>query len=166
MEPELQETRSKTFDLAFPQVVPILRDLLNNDISVRIRVTGQSMGPFLKGGEIVLIRQTSPNLLHQGDIILYTDQDEYPILHRIIRKRSISGDRIHFQTKGDANIIPDQFIGPLQILGRIEQIFVTCEKHEIVARLIDLNSRLRKIQARIIAWYGILRYYLYRIRAQ
>jgi signal peptidase I len=155
---------TKTFDLSSPQVVTILRDLLDNNVSVRIRVTGQSMQPFLLGGVVVLIKPASPNILRRGDIILYTDTENQPIMHRIVRMRYSKKGTQQFQTKGDANVILDQLINSQQILGRVESIHIQQSQNPDAYNCYELNHPWQRIKANFIVWRGLARYYLHRLR--
>lgn len=59
-------------------------------------------------GDVLIIKNTAPNNLNVGDIMLFKPQDENyfkiqgPVVHRIINKWEVNG-KIYFATKGDHN---------------------------------------------------------------
>jgi signal peptidase I len=120
----------------------LFEDILNSGLSLRIRVTGGSMSPFLHGEEILTIKKVSASLLNIGDLILFKNQHDFPILHRIIQKKRVS-NTILFNTKGDALLGFDEPVYECNVLGkvcRIENSFLYgIKKH------IDMESRFWKI---------------------
>ena len=49
-----------------PDILRLFEDILQNGTDLRVRVTGRSMMPFLKGGEVLTIRQTPSLLFEKG----------------------------------------------------------------------------------------------------
>lgn len=76
-----------------------------------LRVLTGSMEPEIPEDAMLLVRQTAPETLKEGDIISFFSPD--PMLdgalntHRIVRVESVNG-KLHFTTKGDANLAEDQ----------------------------------------------------------
>jgi signal peptidase I len=108
-----------------PDILRLFEDILRNGTSLRVRVTGRSMSPFLRGEEILTIRKVPSSFLHIGDLIFCKTREGFPLLHRIVRKQR-ERDMFLFQTKGDALITMDQPVTEHDILGkvcRIEKIF-------------------------------------------
>ncbi len=102
------------------ELTGLFEDILKNGSQLRVRVTGKSMSPFLKGGEILTISQVSYHELRRGDIILFRNQHEHPVLHRIIRKEGASGNNtISFLTKGDAVGTFDEAVKQEHVLGKV-----------------------------------------------
>ena len=96
----------------------LFADILANGLSLRVQVTGGSMAPFLKGGEILTIRKDPSSLLRVGDLIFFRDSDGFPVLHRIVRKAR-KKDMAVFQTKGDALLSIDDPVCEPDILGKV-----------------------------------------------
>ena len=93
-------------------------EILNRGLSLRVRVTGRSMQPFLRGGEIVTIKKVPCSELRRGDLIFFNSPQGVLVLHRLARKKlSNSGAHI-FQTRGDGLLAFDEEIHESNILGR------------------------------------------------
>jgi signal peptidase I len=104
------------------EIAEFFGDVLDSGISIRVRVTGRSMAPFLNGGEVVTIRKVPMSNLRRGDLIFFDGPEGFPVLHRLVRKRRKGGGTIIFQTRGDAL---KSFDGPVQygeILGKVSKI--------------------------------------------
>lgn len=66
-------------------------------------VLSESMEPFIKKGDLVFIKEISPNELNEGDIIAFRHtKDDIITLHRIVEKMT-NENEINFRTKGDNN---------------------------------------------------------------
>jgi signal peptidase I len=101
-----------------PAVTELFQDILNSGSSLRVKVTGRSMSPLLKGGEILTIKKVPHLSLRKGDLVFFKDNLGHPVIHRCIKKRT-SKDDIIFQTKGDALLRPDKPIHHNQVLGKV-----------------------------------------------
>jgi signal peptidase I len=102
-----------------PEICSFFEDLLDSGLTLRVRVTGRSMAPFLKGNEILTIRKVAVSSLHIGDLILFKDSIGIPILHRIIKKRRIGDDQLSFCTKGDSLLALDDTVSGNEVLGKV-----------------------------------------------
>jgi len=67
-----------------------------------VRVTGSSMEPVLKAGDLVIVHRR--DRVEVRDIVLYREQGHGPVLHRVIG-RGADGS---LRTKGDANSVADR----------------------------------------------------------
>ena len=76
------------------------------------RVLSGSMQPTIRTDSMILVKKTAPSQIHEGDIISFYSSD--PALsgsvntHRVLSVEQQNGIYI-FYTKGDANIIPDEY---------------------------------------------------------
>ena len=132
-----------------PDVLSLFQDMLNSGSDLRVRVTGRSMAPFLRGGEILTLRKVPPSSLKKGDLIFFRNRDGYPTLHRIIRAiRRKSGVDL-FQTKGDALVALDLPIPYPEVLGKVYRI----ERGE---KEINLETVTRSSLNYLIAVIGLL----------
>ena len=100
----------------------LYQDILNSGLYLRMKVTGRSMSPFLRGEEILTIKKVPYTSLRRGDLILFKNHIGYPVLHRIIKKKQDQDDVITFQTKGDAMIAFDEPVRNNKILGKVCKI--------------------------------------------
>jgi len=108
-------------DLPSREKAAFFRDILDRALSLRVRVTGYSMAPFLNGGEILTIRKVCTTSLRKGDLIFCVTRDSSMLLHRIVGKRVMDGALV-FQTKGDALYCIDEPVHERDILGRVCRI--------------------------------------------
>ena len=99
--------------------VGLFEDILARGFMLRVRVTGKSMTPFLKGQEVLSIRKVPGLSLRKGDLIFFKNRDGRPVIHRIVRKRRNGNAGIIFQTKGDALAAPDEPVREEHILGKV-----------------------------------------------
>ena len=86
-----------------PFVVYVVPQLVGANYSYI--VTGSSMEPNIKPGDVIIVKETDLNNIEIGDIITY-DRGSIRITHRVIDKRVSDGD-VSFITKGDATEGPD-----------------------------------------------------------
>jgi signal peptidase I len=120
-----------------PAAPAFFADILNRGLSLRIRATGRSMVPFLRGGEIVTIKKVPCASLRIGDLIFFKNRESSLLLHRIVKKQR-TGNGLVFQTKGDAVSGVDDPVREHKILGRV----CTIERISSCAsmKLIDMES--------------------------
>jgi hypothetical protein len=96
----------------------LFEDILNSGLSLRVKATGRSMSPFLRGGEILTIKKVPSCSLRTGDLIFFKNHDGLPLIHRIVGKRSNSNIHL-FQTKGDAVLRMDDPVSEHNIIGKV-----------------------------------------------
>jgi signal peptidase I len=102
------------------ETAALYEEILNSGLSLRIRATGRSMVPFLKGGEILTIKKGPDSSFHIGDLIFFKTRYGSLLLHRIIRKQY--RDMVLLQTKGDAVPGADEPVSEHDILGKVYKI--------------------------------------------
>ena len=101
-----------------PDILRLFEDILHNGTGLRVRVTGRSMAPFLRGGEIVTIKKVAYASLRIGDLIFFKGRNTSPLLHRIVKKQRTENGLV-FQTKGDAVLGVDAPVSGHDILGKV-----------------------------------------------
>jgi signal peptidase I len=111
--PESQLTVA-SFALSKPVKLGLFEDILDDEINLRVKVTGRSMEPFLRGGEILTIKKVPYASLQKGDLIFFKNRHGLPVLHRIIKKSTNS-----IQTKGDALMAFDEPVCENDVLGKV-----------------------------------------------
>jgi signal peptidase len=99
----------------------LLEDILNSGAAIHTRVTGFSMAPFIRSGEVVTLRKVTPSVLRKGELILFRNSEGRLILHRIVKIGSGKGDEVILQTKGDAAGF-DEPIPSWRVLGKVSRI--------------------------------------------
>jgi signal peptidase len=79
-------------------------------------VSGVSMEPVLKAGDIVIVQNVKPEEISSGDIILFR-RGANRILHRVIETYESKG-AIYFVTQGDANNVTDIPVSYTDVEGK------------------------------------------------
>lgn len=101
------------------ELFPFISESLNRGQKVRFTVSGTSMLPWIvHNRDQVLLTSTLGLQLKMGDIILFKDNREKYILHRIYKK-----ERQGFRTIGDACLYEDGLVLPTKIIGVVEKIY-------------------------------------------
>ena len=137
-----------------PGAFDLIQSLLHQGTAVRIRVSGGSMQPFLKGDELVEIVSFHAKNPRVGDIVLFRDQRGNPLLHRLIRRRLYNGV-LHLQTKGDACSGYDSPVPADQVLGYVRRVFFT--EHTVDLRTPRMRLTAYAVTARTILVYLLQR---------
>jgi len=139
--PEKPGPRSDTSaaNILDPTITGLFEDILNAGSHLRVRVTGRSMAPILRGGEMVTLKKVSFTSLHRGDLILFKNRHGVPLLHRIVHKRKSSGGKITFLTKGDALISFDEPVRDRNVLGKVCNI--EKNNHRVEPKCLNMESK-------------------------
>jgi len=109
---------------------------------VWLRVQGSSMLPWVRPGDVAILRKVSPDEIACGDIVLFARDGRF-IVHRVV-ERCVRNGRSLLVTKGDGNPHPDNALIPSEILGRVERIYRG-------DRRIDFHSREKRALGMLIA---------------
>lgn len=80
-------------------------------------VSGVSMEPALRPGDVVITRETPTSEISAGDIIRFRIGGSY-VLHRVLRVETAEGRPV-FVTKGDANNTVDPAVLESQVEGKV-----------------------------------------------
>lgn len=104
-----------------------------------------SMAPHMPPGTLVVVRPTDTEKIAVGTVVTFQLRSGDPtvVTHRVVAVAVDGAGRVLYQTKGDANTVPDaQWVRPVQIrgtkwyavreLGRVNTI-VNGEKHALAA---------------------------------
>lgn len=111
-----------------------------------LRVSGKSMVPWIRPGDIVFMRRAAPDTIKKGDLVLFRRGTRL-CLHRaiqVIPSQNGSEESRLIVTKGDAVESADNAVCASDILGTAR--FLYRREKEI-----DLNSAWRKGFARLLA---------------
>lgn len=126
-----------------------IRFLLEQGMSVRIRVSGRSMRPLLQGNELVEIVPITRKKIKIGDILLCCDKHGNPLLHRLHR-RYYKDNVLFFQTRGDSCARFDPAIPAHQVLGCVWHIVRGEQKN------INLQCPVERVRSRFFVWYTLV----------
>lgn len=104
--------------IVVPFVVYAIPEVIGAEQS--LVVYSGSMSPAISAGDVVVIDNTDPANIQEGDIITFTrSEEELPTTHRVVDVQE-NGDNLAFQTKGDANDNPDpQLVSESRIIGTV-----------------------------------------------
>jgi hypothetical protein len=95
----------------------MLHELLAEQVSVRLRVTGGSMSPFIRTGDLVTIQPRSKTPFRIGDVVAVKIATGKLVVHRVVRTTVD-----HFVTRGDATSQSDppvtMVLGPVSTVER------------------------------------------------
>ena len=122
--------------------------LVGEGVSVTLPVNGQSMLPFIIGGQesVILGR---PDGAQVGDVVLaWVDGTRY-VVHRIIR---IDGDRVTLM--GDGNIAGMEYCTVGDLKARATHVV------DAYGRTYELYNRWRRLVARLWYWLRPARRYI------
>ena len=87
-------------------------------------VVGRSMEPFMRLGDVALVKEVAPQELELGDVVVIDDGIRR-FAHRIIEKHE-RGEELFFRTKGDNSEAPDyKLVSSKQVVGRVEYVIPT-----------------------------------------
>jgi signal peptidase I len=152
-------TKLPSLNIAYPDLLDLFEEILHDGTSLRVRVTGRSMVPFLRGGERLIIAQLPCNSLRKGDLILFRNRHGFPVLHRITRIKRAKDGSLSFLAKGDALRTFDEEISGTSVLGRVRRIERTLSPGK--AGYVDMDSLLNRSMNSLIAYKGILKVQAY-----
>ncbi len=127
-------------------LTPILRDLLDRGVEVRLRLTGRSMSPAIDDGDVVTVIRVSLSSIGTGDILMTASPAGRLLVHRVIGV-TLTGVR----TMGDRLASADPVVSADGILGKVVRV----ERRQVGKRpqSIDLTSG----KSRMIGWITALR---------
>lgn len=139
-------------DITGENIWNLKESALNQNISVRITLTGTSMRPFLQHGDIAIVDKVPITDLKRGDIIAFKILDKY-IAHRLIKK-IIEKNNYTLITKGDSCSEFDKPVFASDIIGKVSLI----KRNN---RIINLMNFRKRCISKLFAWFPKLSYYNY-----
>lgn len=95
--------------------------LLEKHGRVTLRVRGSSMLPWVRPGDVAVIRRAEIDDVRCGDVVLFQRESRL-FLHRLVEKHGTLREA-QFLTQGDAHPGPDGMIGRELMLGRLVRIY-------------------------------------------
>ncbi len=123
-------------------VIGEVKKLIDEGHEVSLRVKGNSMLPFIRGGEDLVLLRSLDTPLQRWDIVLARDLDQRLVIHRVIK---IAPDCITLM--GDGNLEFTEQCLLADIIARVVQI----QKDD---RLIDCTTTAMRRKA--IWWHRLL----------
>jgi signal peptidase len=111
----------REISLKLPDFAELSAGILERGGVFRFRAHGSSMYPFIRDGDVVVVRPTDPAELKTGDIVLYSFDSDRMVVHRIVGRRH-ADEGVIFLTRGDSLRQSDGWIRPSRVLGRVERL--------------------------------------------
>jgi signal peptidase I len=98
----------------------LLAEVLRRFGEVRLRVSGTSMVPAIRPGDVLIVRRCAIEDIDPGDVVLFRGGRRL-FVHRVTRTLLGSGPAV-LMTKGDALRRHDPPVRSSHLLGRVTQI--------------------------------------------
>ena len=95
-------------------------EVLNSAGQARLAVTGASMLPAIRPGDILEVHRQGMEAILPGDVVLFMRNGGFAA-HRVLEKTQ-SLQRTLLITRGDALRVPDPPVTPDELLGRVTAI--------------------------------------------
>ena len=121
--------------------------LIEEKGKIYLRLSGFSMFPFLKEGDVALIKKVEINALKIGDVIVFK-QDQKMVAHRLMALKK-NGENNILTTKGDTSKNNDPIFTKKEYVGKIisynrkgKKITITTKFYELIGRIIVKTSQL------------------------
>ena len=103
------------------EFIELSREALAKGDTIRMRVTGGSMYPFIRGDEVVHVRRAGPSEIRYADIVFTADASGMSVIHRVL-KIGVENNKTLFLTKGDALPEADGYFAAEDILGKVAKV--------------------------------------------
>lgn len=94
-----------------------LKELLEKNECVWMKVVGKSMLPFLKSGTLIAVRKADIKDIYIGDIVLFK-RDDITIAHRVVKKANQDG-RFLLWAKSDLSFASGAPINCEELMGKV-----------------------------------------------
>jgi signal peptidase I len=124
---------------------------------IALRVHGTSMLPWVRQGDIALIRQITIENVRCGDVVLFR-RENHLFVHRIVEKRG-SLDAEQLFSKGDAHPTPDGVVEKQELLGRVVRIYRDGQRIDLDAPgQLALGLFISQMSLHSRFWYPLARF--------
>jgi len=105
---------SKGRALSGNDVGGLVRDLLRDGLPVKVTVTGSSMVPFIRAGDVVTLRPGAGAKGLPGGVIAFLRPGARLVVHRVVTRTGAG-----VVTRGDASPETDGPVGWSEVLGHV-----------------------------------------------
>ncbi len=90
----------------------LLRQTLADGFDAELRVTGSSMSPLVRSGDLITLSPPSRCPIRRGAVVAYLRAGRSLVVHRVV---AITGEEL--LTRGDAMRRPDEPVAAARVLG-------------------------------------------------
>jgi len=98
----------------------VFLEVLKSAGQARLAVTGTSMLPSIRPGDMLEVHRQGMEAILPGDVVLFLRNGGFAA-HRVMEKAG-EPDRTLLITRGDALRVPDSPVSPEELLGRVTAI--------------------------------------------
>ncbi|MCP4656076.1 MAG: hypothetical protein GY856_11740 [bacterium] len=95
----------------------LLGELLEEGLPVELRVTGSSMSPFVRSGDVIVLSPRPAAAIRLGDVVAFLRGEKRLVVHRVVSRRGEG-----FLTRGDASPRADGRVADGEILGAVDRV--------------------------------------------
>lgn len=95
----------------------LIEVLLQDGLSVEIRVTGSSMSPFIRPGDVIVLDPPGPHPVRVGDVLGFLRGPSRLAIHRVVAKHGNAP-----VLRGDGAQVDDGSVMPEAIVGRVRSV--------------------------------------------
>ena len=136
--------------------IEVIASALAGQGRISLRVRGSSMLPWVRPGDIAVIRRADAAHVRCGDVVLIL-RDKRLIVHRLVKKHGYFGVT-KFLAKGDAHPGDDGLIHGQQILGRVMKIYRGSRQIDLdEPRHLALGILIAQFSRKSAYWYPFVR---------
>ncbi len=96
----------------------LIADLLESGYAARFTANGNSMHPFIRSGQRLLVEAVDPRALRRGDVVL-ARLERGLTAHRVVRIERRGDEIVSITTRGDNCPGDDPPFAPAELVGRI-----------------------------------------------
>lgn len=127
--------------------------VLSRGDGLRFKAGGNSMFPFIRNGDTLVIQPYSEgHPLHSGDVLLCRLDSGQLVAHRL---RLVQSGKLSLQ--GDACAFPDGWITPVDVLGRVVSVERNGKSHRPSSPLTQFWLQLAPFRPLLLHIYSFLR---------
>ncbi len=98
----------------------VIAEVVAKGHRARFTASGDSMHPFIRSGERLVVEPVDPRALRRGDVVL-ARLERGLTAHRIVRIDTRDGEVVSITTRGDNCELEDPPFPPAQLVGRINR---------------------------------------------
>ncbi|HEV2722848.1 MAG TPA: S24/S26 family peptidase, partial [Thermoanaerobaculia bacterium] len=99
----------------------IIAELLARGHRARFTAVGDSMHPFIRSGQRLVVEPVDSRALRRGDVVLARLERGLTV-HRVVRIETRGGEVAGIVTRGDNCPLDDSPFSPAQLVGRINPL--------------------------------------------
>lgn len=120
-----------------------------------LKVSGKSMFPWIREGDIVFLRYTGMREICRGDVVVF-EKNGTLCVHRVLAirgKGSQVENGISLITKGDATVDADSPVSRGEFLGKVEFVYRRNKEVRIASGWRKTFGRFLAFLSPTVAWY-------------